>query len=231
MEGIEKRHPSERFTKQLIKMCRALDKASEHDFEVKGYRNTHPGHMEALELWVVGSYARGAATCADLDVVVNFNSSGAAPSSSETRRKFFGSPPLLRLYEGTPEENRSGVPFPEAVLIWTKADGAWQSRIDSIRLDPNAGRAPRETDVIPLRPEQMYLWPEELAKVVELHRAGVLEWEFIPFSDSMLEPIPEQDKGEPERQLHLRTRDMGKKTQQLIPAVWRLARELEHDMR
>lgn len=224
---MEKRHPRERFTKQLIKMCRALDKAAQHEFTVKGYSETHVGHMEVLELWVAGSYGRGAPTCADLDVVVNFDSKGAVPSSSEIQRKSFGSLPLLRMYKGTPEENRSGVPFPDAVLIWSKADGAWQSRIDSIKLDPNAGRAPRKTDVIPLRPEQMCLWPEDLEKAVEQYRTGILEWDFIPFDDAMLEPIPEKDKGEPERQLHLWTQDLGKKTKQLIPVVWRLARELE----
>lgn len=231
LEGKEKRHPRERFTKHLIKMCNALDEVSAHDFEVDCYGETLMGRMEALELWVVGSYARGACTCADLDVVVNFHTTGSTPSKGAIQRQFFGSLPLLRVYDGTPEENRSGVPFTDAVLIWTKQDTAWQDRITSIKLDPNAGRAPRDTDIIPLRPEQMYLRPEELQRAVEQHKTGLLEWEFIPFNTAMLYPIPEGDKGEPERHLHLRTQDMGKKTKELIPAVWRLARRLEQNMR
>ena len=109
LEGMEKRHPRERFTKQLIKMCRALDNAAQHDFEIDDYDEICKGHMEALQLWVVGSYARGASTCADLDVVVNFTSKGAAPRPRVIQRKFFGALPLLRVYEDTPEKNRSGV--------------------------------------------------------------------------------------------------------------------------
>lgn len=229
LEGMEKRHPRERFTKYLVKMCRALDKVAAHDFEVDCYGETLTGRMEALQLWVVGSYARGALTCADLDVVVNFDTAGSAPSPGAIQRQFFGSLPLLRVYDGTPEKNRSGVPFPDAVLIWTKTDTAWQSRIDSIRLDPTAGRAPRDTDIIPLRAEQMSLWPEDLQKAVEQHQQGILEWEFIPFNEAMHHPIPESDKGTHERRLHLLTQDLGKKTRELIPAVWRLARELEPD--
>lgn len=229
MEGMEKRHPRERFTKQLIKMCRALDKAAQHDFEIDDYDKIYKGHMEALQLWVVGSYARGALTCADLDVVVNFTSKGAAPRPRVIQRKFFGSLPLLRVYEGTPETNRSGVPFPDAVLIWTNEDCDWQSRIDSIKLDPSAGRAPRDTDVIPLRVEQMYLRLGDLEKAVDLHKNGVLEWEFIPIDEAMLQPIPVKGKGTPEHQLHLHTKDLGKKTKELVPAVWRLTQEHESE--
>lgn len=227
MEGMEKRHPRERFTKHLIKMCRALDKLAAHDFEVDCYGETLTGRMEALQLWVVGSYARGAPTCADLDVVVNFDTKGSAPSPGAIQRQFFGSLPLLRVYDGTPEKNRSGVPFPDALLIWTKTDAAWQSRIDSISLDPNAGRAPRDTDIIPLRAEQMSLWPEDLQNAVEQHQQGILEWEFIPFNDAMHRSIPKNDKSTHERQLHLLTQGLGKKTREPIPAVWRLAREFD----
>lgn len=189
---MEKRHPRERFTKHLIKMCRALDKVAAHDFEADCYGEKLTGRMEALQLWVVGSYARGALTCADLDIVVNFDTTGSAPSSGAIQRQFFGSLPLLRVYDGTPDKNRSGVAFPDAVLIWTKSDTAWQSRIDLIQLNPDAGRAPRDTDIIPLRAEQMSLWPEDLQKAVEQHQQGILEWEFIPFNDSMNQPVPER---------------------------------------
>lgn len=229
LEDKEKRHPRERFTKQLIKMCRALDKVAQHDFEINDSDEIYKGHMQALQLWVVGSYARGALTCADLDVVVSFTYSGAKPNPRVIQRKFFGALPLLRVYEGTPEENRSGVPFPDAVLIWSNKDTDWQSRIDSIVINPDAGRAPRDVDVIPLRVEQMYLRPGDLEKAVDLHQKGVLEWEFIPIDDAMLQPIPAKGEGTPEHQSYLHTQDLGKKTKELVPAVWRITQEHESD--
>ncbi|WP_455922649.1 hypothetical protein [Pseudomonas putida] len=70
MEAFEKRHPRARFTKQLSRICHALDAASAHDVAYRLYGDEYVSRVAACELWVVGSYARGALLCADLDIVV-----------------------------------------------------------------------------------------------------------------------------------------------------------------
>ncbi len=228
MEAQEKRHPRERFTKQLGRICRALDEVSTRDFTYKLYDEPRTCRLTVNELWVDGSYARGALTCGDLDIVVRFTKvSGTMPMPKVVNKAFFGSTPDVRYYSGTPAENMSGAEFLDAVLVWIGQDGNWQSRIDSIQTDPNAGRAARDTDSIPLRAEQMSIQGSELTLAAQWERQGMLEWEFFPLDEALLSPIPEDEIGKKERQLLGCTQRMGQKTRDLVPALWRVMREKE----
>ena len=228
MEADEKRYPRERFTKQLGRICKMLDDISVRDIAYDSYGTSVTCHLEVTKLWVVGSYARGALTCGDLDVVVSFTASGAGlPMPQILSSAFFGATPGVRFYSGTPEVNRSGAVFPDAVLIWSAQDADWQTRIDSIKPDPAAGRVPRDTDSVPLRAEQIRIPDCTLIDVARWQREGILEWDFVPLDSALLSAIPPQEMGSKERQLYECTSDMGQKTRDLIPALWRVMRDVE----
>lgn len=228
MQADEKRYPRDKFTKQLVRICKALDEVSVRDISYDTYGTTATCHLEATELWVVGSYARGALNCGDLDVVVSFTATGAGlPMPQILSRAFFGATPGVRFYSGTPEVNRSGAVFPDAVLIWSTQDCDWKARIDSIMPDPTAGRAARDTDSVPLRAEQMRFPSCTLNDAARWERDGILEWDFVSLENDLLSSMPPQEIGSKERQLLECITGMGQKTLDLIPAVWRVMREAE----
>src|ERR1700754_4518208 len=71
-------------------------------------------------LWVAGSYARGALDCGDLDLIVDLGAeAGKMTWTARISRSVIGHAPDVRLYIGTPEENSSGIAFPEARLVWS----------------------------------------------------------------------------------------------------------------
>lgn len=229
MAALEKRYPRESFTKKLERICQRLDEASARAIAHKDfYDKAAISQVEITSLWVVGSYARGAMTCGDMDLVLEYKLvEGHHPPHRTLTKTFFGSPQYVRYYFGTPESSTAGVEFSNAIQIWTGPGCDWKASIDSIKSDPGAGRAERETDSIPLRPEQLYMDPERLAQLVALEKDGILEWEFVEITPADLKPIPEEEAGERDRKLLRMASTIGKKSQALIPAIIRLLRKHE----
>lgn len=179
----ERRRPRESFTRSLVGICERLDAKSESTIEyylpiLKARRIGGVMTVKARRLWVAGSYARGALTCGDLDLLIELEGDRLAPAH-RVGKALFGTRPGVRLYGGTLKENESGVAFPEAVLIWADDGSDWRSRIDAIRPDPNAGRFSRENDIIPFRPEQLYV-TDGLDDILAQHAAGSIRWSFHP---------------------------------------------------
>ncbi|WP_434569194.1 hypothetical protein [Pseudomonas sp. Z3-8] len=227
MSASEKRYPRESFTKKLIRMCQRLDECSVRTITHKDIYGEFTGEITITSMWVVGSYARGATTCGDLDLVIGVQTKGALPYTRVWARSFFGAPSLVRYYPGDPTENMSGVPFPEAVLIWSGIGCDWKAVIASIKSDPNAGRAARETDVLPLRDEQLRTYNDEYHKAVDMQRDRLWEWEFIEFGKEMLAPLPIEDSAEDVAYFKRCKPMMGRKSQELVPAIINLMREHE----
>lgn len=228
MAPSEKRLPREAFTKKLRRLCERLDGPQPRTVAFKDWFHHDPqtSDVSITSLWVVGSYARGAPDCGDLDVVVTIKWTAHEPSTRAVARTFFGTLPYVRYYSGDPKKNTSGVEFPEAVLIWSAPGCNWASAITSVRLDPTAGRAARETDVIPLRLEQLYGEINDLKKLVEKREQGVLEWEFVEIDRGLLSPI-EEDPFRNEDLLLRYASGWGQKPRQLVPAIIRLMRQWE----
>jgi hypothetical protein len=195
-------------------MCERLDTQS--GFTVSRYdrflRRKLTSQVAICDLWVVGSYARGASECGDLDVLVFVKCDVAQPHPHEIAKEAFGRLVDVRFYVGTPQENSSGVPFPEAVHLW--GNGVeWRSAIASIREEPAATRFSRPTDAIPLRSEQLHAQLDSLEEIVGLEREGLLAWQFIPYGATPNTPeLPDTEK-----RLERLARSWGKKTQELLP--------------
>lgn len=227
MSASEKRYPRESFTKKLICMCQRLDECFMRTITHKDVYGEFTGEIKITSVWVVGSYARGAMTCGDLDMVIGVQTKGALPPTRVWARSFFGAPSLVRYYPGDPTENASGVPFPEGVLIWSDPGCDWKAEIASIKPDPSAGRATRETDLIPLRDEQLRTYNNEYHEAVNMQRDGLWEWELIEIGKEMLAPLPIEGNAEDVAYFKRCKPMMGRKSQELVPAIIKLMREHE----
>ena len=224
MAALEKRYPRESFTKKLERICQRLDEASTRTISHKDFFNKAvTSQVRITSLWVVGSYARGAMTCGDLDVVLEHKlTDGSHPSPRTMTKAFFSTLPYVSYYFGKPESSTSGVVFPDAVPIWTEPGCDWRAAIHSIKAVPSAGRGARETDSIPLRPEQLYMEPERLQALAAQEKEGLLEWEFVEFTPTGLEPVPPEEISHRDKKLLRIAPMMAKKSQVLIPAIIRL---------
>ncbi len=224
MAALEKRYPRESFTKKLERICQRLDEAPIRTTTYKNFLNrSATSQVEITSLWVVGSYARGALLCGDLDLVLEYKVvEGTHPSTTSMTKTFFGTPQYVRYYFGTPESSTAGVVFENAVQIWIGSGCDWRASINSITPDPGAGRAERETDLIPLRAEQLYMEPERLQQLVAQKKDGIIEWDFVEITRDDLEPIPTAAVSDRDQRLIRVANMMGKKSQVLVPAIIRL---------
>ncbi|MGY3172390.1 hypothetical protein ACVWYU_001767 [Pseudomonas sp. TE12234] len=224
MAALEKRYPRDSFTKKLERICQRLDEASVRTIAHKDFFNkAATSRIEITSLWVVGSYARGAMVCGDLDLVLEYKLiEGGHPSPRTITKTFFGALPYVSYYFGKPESSTSGVVFHNPIPIWTEPGCDWRAAIDSIKPTPSAGRETRETDSIPLRPDQMYMEPERLQWLAAQEKEGLLEWEFVEFTAADLEPVPLEEISHRDKKLLRIAPMMAKKSQVLIPAIIRL---------
>ncbi len=218
----ERRRPRSVFSRKLTRMCDRLDAGC--CFSISRYnrwlRKKITSQVEICDLWVVGSYARGARECGDLDVLIRVKSDNAPPLAHEIAKEAFGRMSDVRIYEGTPQQNSSGVPFTEAVHLWGSGVN-WRSAITSIKEDSAATRFTRPTDAIPLRAEQIFSEVDDLEALVDLKQKGVLAWQFIPY-----EPSPQSTElSEPEKRLVRLSQFWGKMTRKLLPFLLAYVRQ------
>lgn len=181
---FEIRTPREDFTRKLHTICSRLDAKNGSTISV----NAKDYDFKVIKAWVVGSYARGATTCGDLDIVVQLEQNQVGGST--VNRLLLGSMPKVSCYRGTPEDNSSWVKFPEAKLIWHEGAN-WNELIDAIPVDPSAGRFVRKRDAIPLRQDQLTIYWHATEALLADREAGRYEWTFIPLSAITPLEIPE----------------------------------------
>lgn len=219
---MENRRGRDSFTKSLKRICQRIDSQRVFEAEWKHVflSGSQYSRLRVKAVWVVGSYARGAKQCGDLDLVANIIAEeGGLPPTSTVSRCIVRSAPDVRLYIGTPEENTSRVEFPEARLMWSSDTPDWNAAIDAIPVDPTATRFKRPHDILPLRKEQIADYGDEdtFEKIVGLLDQRVLVSEWVPITDIVVEP-ENWSYGATEFFKKVQ-RCCGKKTQEVMPAV------------
>lgn len=203
--AAEYRLPRAMATRTIEQICRKLDAKSSGEVDYREWDGRMSiSDVTILAVWIVGSYARGALDCGDIDLVVNVtlnmhpdtNKRYRFPPTRSVNRVFLGKMPRVRAYMGTPDGNGSGVAFPEAKLIWARDDGDWMARLHGIAADPSAGRFSRPSDDVPFRREQLDLTSDGLEDILELKQAGILKWKFVPLSDITPRPLESLDESD-----------------------------------
>lgn len=221
---FEARTPREVFTAKLRKICSQLDSKGPQTLSFKRLfsEEKDTAVVEACNLWVVGSYARGALNCGDLDLVFQAKAQGEERSRFLAPAKaFFGVHAGVRVYGGTPQENASGAKFEEAVLVW-KPGMDWEAALAGIQPDPNATRFQRAGDEVPLRMEQHGLSLEMVEELLEQRKSGWLTWQFIPLSEV---PFDSATSNEGDRVFERFAKQSAMK-RKLAPIVFSFARHL-----
>ena len=190
------RQPRGFFEKKLRKILQRISKNEWVD--LRWSNNFFPGgpftgRAKATTVWVVGSFARGAEFCGDLDIVIQAETvfdSFAAPNKTVCNA-LAGAHPYARAYLGTPEKNDSYASFDDAVLLWSEDRPDWETALAGIQINPNEGRQEREWDALPLRMEQVRISdPDEL---LEQKKAGIIDWQWIDWEVLARMPVVEEN--------------------------------------
>lgn len=184
------RYPRDHFSVKLAKLCRRLDSKSS-------------GEADAYwvdQVWAVGSWARGAPLCGDLDLVVSLGGRGDNYKTlSQLASPILGRQRGVEVHFGVPGDNTSGVAFRDQVLIWSRQGNNWQSAIDDVPIDPNATRAPRQWDALPFDYKDFSgcMSNDALRKVIDLEQKGIIRWTVHTL------PKPQESWPEGERPAHI----------------------------
>lgn len=216
--SFEVRKTRATFTAKLHKVFARLDDCASREVEFRFLGRHSKAVVTVAEVWVVGSYARGALHCGDLDLVVRV-SDAWAPSCS-VNSALLGKIPDVRTYVGTPEQNESGVEFPEARRVWARGLD-WKSALEAIKEDANAGRFRRPTDAIPLRLEQLILDIDNAKELVQAQASDVYRWSFTPIEAL----VPARDTS---NRIGRWSAQLSKARQALVPFVQAYFNGFEH---
>jgi hypothetical protein len=165
---------------------------------------TAPMPIAVKELYVFGSYARGAMNCGDLDIVLVTVEPTEEDRARCPSRGFMNLPDFDRKFRKRLRTSRSEridilrtwgpswdkvgkIERKDCVLIWN-GDAAWKERIAAIEPDPTAGRAPRREYIFTGQGfardfEERWRWAEEAIKAgaIRLRRLDTARLESRPW--------------------------------------------------
>lgn len=218
--SVEKRLPRAAMTKTLARLLARLDESHKAVFA--------SGEASVLAVWAVGSYARGALTCGDLDLVVELDSKRIR--GNEANRILFKSPARVRTYTGTPADNSAHVEFTEAVLVWQPGLD-WKVAMESIQLNESASRFSRPSDDIPLRLEQLSGTWDTANEILAGKADDTFNWHFVPL-EKVTPVLPvEQTYSEQKMAKAMHCFVKGKANQALVPYLQGFSRLDDNNLR
>lgn len=174
--SYEIRAPREDWTRRLMKMCERLDRKSSAVVLGKDFDGRHPLEASVHNVWVFGSYARGASACADLDLFVDVGAADVC--ANEINHTFLGKMRNVRIYKGKPQDKTIGLNVVDARLVWSPGLD-WKAAVEAIREDPEATRLQRESDRIVLRSDQTRVFQKEAEAFLKECDEGCYTQSFI----------------------------------------------------
>ena len=181
-----RRRPRASFERTLARIIQKIERMAVHDVSFKllsWHDEKKLSKIAVKHLWAAGSFARGATTCGDLDLVMEIDLvEGSYPPTRIISSQIVGRYPDVAIYIGTPDENSAHIVFPEAVLLWSHDDSDWRTALGRIQSDGNSSRFARRCDALPLRREQFF-YDGDLDDLVDLADKKVIIWEWIPLED------------------------------------------------
>lgn len=191
------RLPRERLTKTVLAIAEDVARHETHAVRCRDMLGrAYEASFRVVALWAFGSWARGAPTCGDVDLIVDIervgdeHPSASAVVSAVRRRRHY-----VDLHVGTPE--RLGDVATGAVLLWSPEHPDFASAIGSVVLDDRAGRHLRPLDVLPLDARRLLMPFDARDEIPAQVVAGrlALDWraaDAVPPSSSSLTPWVER---------------------------------------
>jgi len=216
------RQPRDAFEPILARVVHRLTQKGEHEISwnepMLGNRPQR-ARLQPTALYVFGSFARGAPTCGDLDLILEVRViEGFLPSTRAARTKLLGAVRRADVLIQTVTARNETERFAEAQLVWSPERPDWQENLRKIEVDTNAGHFTRKTDRLPVPLKQLAIWNiEEAERIVERIDSSELTSEWIPLTE--IAPRPEDWSEEQQHAARCVEYDAGKATRKLLPFV------------
>lgn len=192
------------------------------------------GSFTLLALYVFGSFARGAPTCGDLDLIVVIRrDAGDVAPDHVVAPKVKGAMPNVDLVVALEADRAAKLAqFPEARLVWSAEAPDWSANVAAIGVVPSAGHFARKTDAFPLSLRQLAFRDLEQAEaVVDRIEARELVSHWVP-----LDAISPASEGWPRELRHFlrpNAHRLGRASSAILPYVlqWMATRVGAHAFR
>lgn len=182
-DKTNKKHARASLTDLLTGICERLDANSAGTIDRTVYGEKQSLGFKVRQLFVVGSYAKGALECGDLDLVFNARaakfSHDLSLKQSDIRKHFYPGNKVVSGYIGEVDCNTSGLVFTEAVEIWNDKGRDWKKSIASIKVDPDYFRKQRASERMPVDMTRVGSYPVFAEVLENLKNMGLIDWEFI----------------------------------------------------
>lgn len=232
------RKPRAYFTKKLEKFLGDLALNSTRCHEFNGaWRGKQAEYFWSQttveEVWVYGSYARGASECGDLDLIVRLSFAGVdgkpsrAPSNRQAVMAFWRAQRDLQINVGTPQKNSANVAVADAILVW-KPGMDWRTAIAAIKVSHSAGRFHRITDLLPVDFHRVGMGIDVAQQYGHAIDAGLVRMTWIPFSETLV--TPENMRADERKVSRATEHRRGKEAQIALAHVIATARSLATDL-
>jgi predicted nucleotidyltransferase len=218
-----RRRPRESLLPKLAQVVARIERQRSYEAEWKNpllRDRPQRGSFTVLALYAFGSFARGAPTCADLDLIVIIRrDAGDVAPDHVVAPKVKGAMPNVDLLVALEADLASKLEqFPETRLVWSTEARDWSANVAAIGVEPSAGHFARKTDAFPLSLKQLAFRDLEQAEaIVDRIEARELVSHWLPLDT--LSPAPEGWPRALQRLLRSEVHRLGRASSVVLPYV------------